>query len=548
MVYLFRSGVRNLVFGFREGIWIKYLWSFLRKWGRRWPKTNQKKYYIIATGGIVTIIILTAVIVLLSYIANFLAIWALLLIFLFVGVTLAWLAPPPSRSSLRICFVLLCLYLLFELVWPRYALLRLPGGLPGLSPNRICQGLMLVTWFYLVLKGYNYRQLLVNRINNHRTLFMAAAVLLSLKFLSVFISPQIFNSLKGFADDFLSIYLIFIVSLTIVEDLRDVKRIFSVLLIGIGIVCTLGVAESIVRHNLFFEWLEIDSNYMHEAMEEKIRAGAYRIQSTFAHPLTFSEFIVVCTPIVLLALFTEYSSFFKSGLLLMLVGIMGYCVFETGSRSGVGGFLLSIGCYVIMMSIRQIKVTKSAIRAGSYFLVLIAAVFLMVTATYAISDLLIGKTTRELNSGLVRIEMWRDGIQLALEQPFLGYGERMAASTLGFKSGTGFTIDSYYLSILLNSGFFSLLLYIYLLAYLCWTAVRFGLRDEKSGSIVLSLGVMIVVFLVMQSILSLTDNHGIFMVLFPFVLILSQTPYSPDKFVQEKRGLVLSDKVDINTY
>jgi hypothetical protein len=548
MLYSFRSGVRNLLFRFREGIWIKYLGSLLRKWGRRWPKADQKKYYIIATGGIVTIIILTAVIVLLSYIANFLAIWALLLIFLFVGVNLAWLAPPPSRASLRICFVLLCLYLLLELVWPRYALLRLPGGLPGLSPNRICQGLMLVTWLYLVLKGNNYRQLLVNRVNNHRTLFMAAAVLLSLKFFSVFISPQFFNSLKGFADDFLSIYMIFMVSITIVEDLRDVKRLLLVLLIGIGIVSILGVVESIIQHNLFVDLLEIDSNYMQQAMEEKIRAGAYRIQSTFSHPLTFSEFIVVSTPIVLAVLLAEHSSLFKSGLLIMLLGIMGYCVFESGSRSGVGGFLLSIGGYVVLISFRQIKITKNAIRAGFYFLVLITAAVLLVTALYAISDLLIGKTTREINSGLVRIEMWRHGIQLALEQPFLGYGERMAASTLGFKSGTQFTIDSYYLSILLDSGFFSLLLYIYLFAYLCWTAVKFGLRDEKSGSIVLSLGVMVFSFLVMKSILSLTDNHGIFMALFSFILILSQKPYSAVKFTQATRVLDLRGKVNFNTY
>ena len=338
------------------------------------------------------------------------------------------------------------------------------------------------------------------------------------------------------------------VSITIVEDLRDVKRLLLVLLIGIGIVSILGVVESIIQHNLFVDLLEIDSNYMQQAMEEKIRAGSYRIQSTFSHPLTFSEFIVVSTPIVLAVLLAEQSSLFKSGLLIMLLGIMGFCVFESGSRSGVGGFLLSIGGYVVLISIRQIKITKNAIRAGFYFLVLITAAVLLVTALYAISDLLIGKTTREINSGLVRIEMWRHGIQLALEQPFLGYGERMAASTLGFKSGTQFTIDSYYLSILLDSGFFSLLLYIYLFAYLCWTAVKFGLLDEKSGSIVLSLGVMIFSFLVMKSILSLTDNHGIFMVLFSFILILSQKPYSAVKFTQATRVLDLRGKVNFNTY
>ena len=108
------------------------------------------------------------------------------------------------------------------------------------------------------------------------------------------------------------------------------------------------------------------------------------------------------------------------------------------------------------------------------------------------------------------------GIQKFLEWPF-GYGIGQGAPCLGFGGDTGMiTIDTYYLSILLEYGIAGFIVYYGMFAIAIYEAGRraFCRSETEDKSFLLPIAVSLFVFIVIKSVFSQQDNHPvIFMML-----------------------------------
>jgi O-antigen ligase len=177
---------------------------------------------------------------------------------------------------------------------------------------------------------------------------------------------------------------------------------------------------------------------------------------------------------------------------------------------------------------------KDAIKVGFYGLILIFFVFLFVVAIYLVSDILIGRTTREFNSGAVRLEMWQAGLRLAAQSPIWGYGQDMAAYVLGFRgSGGVITIDSYFLSVLLESGYPGLLAFFLIIVIPIWNGTLAGLSKGENSVAALTISAALIAFFLVKAILSLTHNHGLVLILIGLLgYILSTQEQSKAKIIQ----------------
>ena len=430
----------------------------------------------------------------------------------FTGLFLLAVFPKPNENVRRYCFLLLCLYLFLLVIWPRYALIRLPG-VPGLSPPRMIQLVVLLLWAYLIIKSDGFRGRAIERLRLAKPFVILLTIFISLKFFSIFISDYPLQSAKGWMNELISFYLLFFIALTVIESKADFEFILKSFTLAFLVVCVVGLYEFYVGRNVFFGLLEVDSDYLYQVLRDKDRAGSYRIQSTFSHPLTLSECVVMAVPLVAILFFGKKITILRGVIFLFLLGLGAFVVLKTGSRSGLGAFFAIAVCAFFLMCIREIRNQKSGIATGFYVLLLVGLAGCAVIGAYLISDLLIGRTLREYNSGMVRVDMWKHGLRLAADSPLLGYGQDMAAGVLGFSGHGGVvTIDSYYLSILLESGVVSLLAYIAMMVFVAIESLRFGMKSNEYSFAALMLLSALVGFSLIKSILSLTHNHGLVMI------------------------------------
>lgn len=451
--------------------------------------------------------------------APFLSVWIVFFSFFPIVGAIFWLLPPPAERFVAVFFAIFFLFVFSMVVWPRYALLRAPG-LPGISLSRAIQLLLLFGWFYIFLRSETIRDRLMRRVREFWYVFLAIAILLFFKSASVFVSDYPFLSAKGVANEVVSVYLPLLMTLSFVRHEGDLKRLCLVLLFAGVVVAALGLYESRVGHNLFFGILDVDSDYLQQVLRDKIRAGAYRIQSTFSHPLTFSEFLSFSIPVIFFAVFSRRVGWVGISFYVGYSALVAYVILKSGSRSGLGGFLVAQASVFGTLFLRGVFQRRSAFLAGFSMIGIIFSCSLAAVALYFISDILIGRTSSEFNSGMVRLAMWSHGLSLAATSPFFGFGQDTAAEVLGFVGHGGvLTIDSYFLSVLLESGFVSLVCFATILVIAFVLAMK-ALRYEGKAALLCSLlGGSVLVFSLVKAVLSLPHNHGVFMVLYGCLLI-----------------------------
>ncbi|MBL8351857.1 MAG: O-antigen ligase family protein [Burkholderiaceae bacterium] len=466
----------------------------------------------------VLLVLATALATLLAGGAAFLAVWVILLVFGVVGLALLVRLPAAPARFESAGVNMLAIFVFLAVVWPRYASIRLPG-LPSLSLTRISLLLLLILGLYLVSKSPVMRARLIDRLSRFRIVFVPLVMLFLLKLVSALFAQVPLLSLRGLLNEAVTVYLPMLIALAVVDSRRDIHRILFAMLAAAVVVILLGLVEYRLGRNLFIGLLEVDSQYLEEVLRDKVRAGGYRLQSTFAHPLTFSEYLVLVTPVAIYLAFAAGFRWWKTAALVVMIAVMAFVIVKTGSRSGIGSFGVVLGAGAVLAALRLSVATRNSVTSALHVLAAISIVVVSAVGLYMIVDILVGRTTREFNSGAARLLMWRDGLDKAVLHPVLGYGQDMAANVLGFVGSHGvLTIDSYFLSVLLDGGFLALLLYLFILGAMAVIALRAGFRRDDPDLLSALLASCVLGFALIKTILSLHHNHALFMVLMAVML------------------------------
>jgi O-antigen ligase len=186
-----------------------------------------------------------------------------------------------------------------------------------------------------------------------------------------------------------------------------------------------------------------------------------------------------------------------------------------------------------VQAIRQ-KLSFAKATVGFFALVTLAvAVIPMIGISL---EMVAGTSAAEEGSTLARMVMFEQGGSLVFDQPLLGYGPGRAAVTLGFLPGFSvLTIDSYYLTVALESGLPGLLLFITLLGYPIikgWIgSVRFSGRDRVR---IVTITFTLIGFSVIKSVLSLTENFDTAFLLIALLFISLESNKESTLMAQEK--------------
>jgi len=198
-------------------------------------------------------------------------------------------------------------------------------------------------------------------------------------------------------------------------------------------------------------------------------------------------------------------------------------MYLTGARSGVIGILLTFLIYTFLAALRKRQENPVSLGATSTMMaypLAVTFVAFLVAFWRRANVMVFGGYQHESSSG-ARKEQWERGWELLAQNP-IGHGASRSGEVLGFRIPSGkLTIDSYYLSVMLDFGVIALPIFIALFSLPLWYSYV-SLRRARSAELelIVPLAIGLFNFVVIKSVLSSTSNFTLAFVMLGFSVAL----------------------------
>jgi hypothetical protein len=418
----------------------------------------------------------------------------------------------------RVGFVWLMTVVMLLVLWPRYLYFKVG---PGPSVNALTLSLLglLVYTVGALMRRREIRARFRANSRDCRSLLISVLLFFGFRFLSLPFSDWWLAGTIDVLREMSFLLAVLLATLAFTGREGQERVLVVVLLCATALAVTAGFVELRLRHNLFQSIVDIDTSSseavnLARSVVQKFRGGAYRVQSTFDHPIVMGQFLAM-----MFCLVGVSAVMFDRGVralsLILLPGIV-VMIAKSGSRSGLLGLAVGVGLMcVLVLGLRIFRQGNRGVAEVWWFFVISAASFLAL-AFFAntFSEVFDSLLQMDRKSTEARLKFLGYAWPAIMESPLVGYGVGMAAVKAGLAGGDGYlTFDNYYLSVTLDYGIPALIAYILMLASPIWQAKRALGGDFKQGLIMMSLVVAILVFALIQSIVSIPNNQSVVIVL-----------------------------------
>lgn len=248
-----------------------------------------------------------------------------------------------------------------------------------------------------------------------------------------------------------------------------------------------------------------------------LRGGLFRASSTFIVALSFGEFEIIAIPIGLFFALHRQNLFERSlGWTVVITGLAG--IFASGSRGGWVGFLASTAVFIVIWSIRKALIQRASLApalVGLAGAISFAGAILLILFWHRAHDMVLGGAG-QAGSTDARWEQWHAALPLIKENPITGHG----FVTGGFDIGS--SIDSYVISLLVETGVPGLVFFAGVVCLPIWYGVRGYLTDlSQSGALAGALACSFIAFITYRLVLSERENHSLIFCLLGIVVVLN---------------------------
>lgn len=413
---------------------------------------------------------------------------------------------PPARM-MRYLF---SAYLLANSLWPKYLAIQLPG--PDINPQRLVL-LILVSVFFVSFLSPQVRGDVFEKISSERMVFALFFGLVCIRFFASLLGLNPIASLGPFFSELVEVFIVFLIAYFCFENYGQIRKVVFVLLLCGVMVSILAICEFLLKKNLFatmsMPGMALDPDYIRQALSDKTRHGVYRAQASFFHPLLLTEYCVYQIPVAFY--FLSSKSFYER-----LIGVIGVLVVPlaaaaSGSRSSIVATVFVFALCVLFIFLRLRYSKKYGAISWLFF---IAAICLSITAIFVLFDygvfdsVFYGKSLREQQSTAARIYMYQKGIPAIFSSPLIGYGLGLAAEIVGFSANGSFSIDSFFLSYVIESGVPGLLVLIGVVTFPFARVLISKVGEFSSGDVLLVsyLAIGVAGLFLVKTVLSLNGN------------------------------------------
>lgn len=421
----------------------------------------------------------------------------------------ALLVPSDTAAPERLLRGMLNTLLLLWGVWPTYLSYKV-GPLPDINPVRLVYWALIAVWLFSMAASKDMRSALFERAKPFKMFFWLITLFTLWQIVSGFASEHWLYSAYYAMKSLLPGYVVFLIAVSIYRNLEELERAMVMVVIAAVIASLIGFAEAVHGSNLFIRFFPSDPEQLQGLawiLVEKSREGLLRVSSTFSHPLALAEYLSMCLPLAAY-LMLKGATRTRRWLGLLAIPIIAAVIYLTHARSA----LIAIGAvtiiYAAIAGLGGMQQTRRFALSLLGAFVLVVVVVSSIAAIGLAMELAQGRTVEERGSTQARVIMYQRGMDAIEKQPVMGYGPGLAAYTIGRLPGqTNLTIDSYFLSVALESGVIGLFLYVWLLLYPIYRGTRMAINERgRHGWLAFSIALALLAFTVEKIVLSLTNN------------------------------------------
>jgi hypothetical protein len=443
-----------------------------------------------------------------------------------------WAFPDTNQAPTRLLEGLFFATLIALIGWPDYLAIALPG-LPWITFVRLTTFPLVLVLLTCISTSADFRSELSRSLRSIPSIPTLLVGFVAIQLVSIALSHDIPASIQKFIVAQTTWTAVFFGAAYIFLRPGLIRRWAFILWAMAVIVSLIAIWEYRIGHLPWVghipSFLKIQDESVERILAGSMRAGTdrYRAQATFTTSLGLAEYIALTLPFVL---HFATKGFSQRTRLLALVSLplLLYTVYLTDAKLGSIGTLLAILLYVFAAVFRNWKRNKYSLVAATILFgypVGLGSVVALLLASHRFSVLIFGNDGSHANSTDARVEQYMMGIQKFLEWPF-GYGIGMGAATLGFGRDISgmITIDTYYLSILLEYGIVGFIVYFGMFATAIFEASRRSLLPSAANgdkSFLLPISVSLITFIVIKSVFSQQDNHPVVFMMLGALMALS---------------------------
>ena len=424
-----------------------------------------------------------------------------------------WMLPDTGGIRADILAKLMLWYAGLNIVWPFYVAFDVPG-LPWVTPTRIVIGIVTTIFLLNLASSAEFRGRLTDTISvskHVRRLFWGFCALTAASL--VFSATPIF-SINKFINNQIYWTMFFMLSAFLATRPGFVTKLSKVLVVTIIAVAMAGIVEAKLERVIWIDhlpgFLTVDQGMVETFAKSQSRAGTdvYRVRGTLGISLYYAEYLALMLPLVLHAMFQQTKLRWS-----ILLGLGAFAVmvnmYVTNARSGVIGALIALVLYFFfaVYRLRRNKPSSLAASAAVWAYPMGLAGLVILTLTWRRLRVMTLGGGQQQASTDARSAQWASGWPKIFDHPF-GHGVARAAETLGYTNQAGFlTIDSYYLSLLLEYGPLGLLTFVLMFGLAAWFGFRMFITARNSDELVAGpLAIGLVSFVIIKSVLSSEIN------------------------------------------
>ncbi len=442
-----------------------------------------------------------------------------------VALVLLWAMPEAALVYPALIRKTFFIMLVADLCIPYYFTVQV-GGLPWISARRAATFSLIAPFFLALASSSEVRRQIMERLRYSRLILVCALGYLVMASISILTSAIPQELLSGVVDCILSWYVPFFAALYVIKNKDDAIFAMRVICFCALFNTALGIWEFHVKYRFL---VQIIPKSMLEALIQNnpvlgilvdtdmyMRNGLFRASSTFLTPLAFGEFEMIVIPIGLFfALHREKLLERCLGWTVVFGGIVG--IYASGSRGAYLGFLVSTAVLMVGWTIRKARISRVSLAPA--FVGVASAVSFVTTAVLIVvwpkvHNLVLGGGAQQ-SSDDARWNQWAAGLPLIKENPITGHGFATGGADIGS------SIDSYVLSLLVETGVPGLVFFAGIVFLPIWFGLRNYIRDlSESGALSGSLACSFIAFTTYRLVLSQRENHMLMFSLLAMVVVL----------------------------
>lgn len=411
-----------------------------------------------------------------------------LFLLLFVGMSLigSWAMRSKFNSVwLQFIFLSLSVEITFSVLWPRYIFFHI-SGLPSVNPFTLAtMGCLYLSLVSLIFSP-KFSSLVISSARKTGQVPKWIAMYLLWRLITCFLGETPGLSVTNFLKEMVYVNSFILFGYIFASQENGSLILFRILAICGVLVGLAGIYEAFAEQNLFSRFASAGedgdiSGTLANIAAEKIRSGAYRAQSSFDHPIVFSQFVAALIPIAIYGILHEKNHLWRL-VSLAALPIALLSILKSGSRAGIVSVVLAFGLVATIMWLRALVHGRlSKVVAFVSLPALIGGVGL---GYLLLQELIAGRGQHEISSSGVRMMMLRNGINALADSPIIGFGQGQAIAKAGIINTNNLaTIDNYFLSIALDSGYVGLALFVLVLVVFSYKSLMVAVKNPSSDGL-----------------------------------------------------------------